>query len=143
AIPDIRMNPLSQSGAFHNCPRIVGRDKVYAFPDQLSYVRGKHAFKFGGEIRDDQVHQATFRAGRGRMRFANLENFLQGIPANTTFLAGDPTRNITQWLYAGYAQDDWRITPKVTLNLGFRYVLQGVPKEAKNLFGNWEPAVGF
>src|SRR6266480_2974790 len=134
---------LPQFRTIHNFPKIVGPDKVYDFLDQLSYLRGKHAFKFGGEIRDDQVHQATFRAGRGRMRFANLENFLQGIPGNTTFLAGDPTRNITQWLYAGYAQDDWRITPKVTLNLGFRYELQGVPKEAKNLFGNWEPAVGF
>jgi hypothetical protein len=151
-IPDLRISPFSQLGSFHNFPKIVGPDKVYDVIDQVSYLRGKHAFKFGGEIRDDQVHQATFRAGRGRIRFAGdgvatgsspLEDFLAGIPGNTTFLAGDPTRNITQWLYAGYAQDDWRITPRVTLNLGFRYELQGVPKEAKNLFGNFEPSVGF
>jgi hypothetical protein len=142
-IPDIRISPFSQLGAFHNFPKIVGPDKVYDAIDQVSYLRGKHAFKFGGEVRDDQVHQATFRAGRGRMRFASLEDFLLGNPGNTTFLAGDPTRNITQWLYAGYVQDDWRITPRVTLNLGFRYELQGVPKEAKNLFGNFEPSVGF
>src|SRR6266403_1672982 len=151
-IPDLRISPFSQLGSFHNFPKIVGPDKVYDVIDQVSYLRGKHAFKFGGEIRDDQVHQATFRAGRGRIRFPGdgvaagsspLEDFLAGIPGNTTFLAGDPTRNITQWLYAGYAQDDWRITPRVTLNLGFRYELQGVPKEANNLFGNWEPNVGF
>src|SRR5439155_15651534 len=151
-IPDLRISPFSQLGSFHNFPKIVGPDKVYDFIDQVSYLHGKHAFKFGGEIRDDQVHQATFRAGRGRIRFAGdgvapgsspLEDFLAGIPGNTTFLAGDPTRNITQWLYAGYVQDDWRITPRVTLNLGFRYELQGVPKEAKNLFGNFEPSVGF
>jgi hypothetical protein len=151
-IPDLRISPFSQLGSFHNFPKIVGPDKVYDVIDQVSHLRGKHAFKFGGEIRDDQVHQATFRAGRGRIRFAGdgvalgsspLEDFLAGIPGNTTFLAGDPTRNITQWLYAGYAQDDWRITPRVTLNLGFRYELQGVPKEAKNLFGNFEPSVGF
>ncbi len=151
-IPDIRISPFSQLGSFHNFPKIVGPDKVYDVIDQLSYLRGKHAFKFGGELRKDQVHQATFRAGRGRIRFQGdgvaagsspLEDFLAGIPGNTTFLAGDPTRNITQWLYAGYAQDDWRITPRVTMNLGFRYELQGVPKEANNLFGNWEPSVGF
>jgi hypothetical protein len=142
-IPDIRINPFSQLGSFHNFPKIVGPDKVYDVIDQVSYLRGKHAFKFGGEVRDDKVHQATFRAGRGRIRFASLEDFLAGIPGDTTFLAGDPTRNITQWLYAGYAQDDWRITPRVTLNLGFRYELQGVPKEANDLFGNWEPATGF
>jgi len=151
-IPDLRISPFSQLGSFHNFPKIVGPDKVYDVIDQVSYLRGKHAFKFGGEIRDDQVHQATFRAGRGRIRFPGdgvapgsspLEDFLAGIPGGTTFLAGDPTRNITQWLYAGYAQDDWRITPRVTLNLGFRYELQGVPKEAKNLFGNFEPSIGF
>jgi hypothetical protein len=142
-IPDLRISPFSQLGSFHNFPKIVGPDKVYDAIDQVSYLRGKHAFKFGGELRKDQVHQATFRAGRGRMRFANLEAFLAGTPGNTTFLAGDPTRNISQWLYAGYVQDDWRITPRVTLNLGFRYELQGVPKEANNLFGNFEPSVGF
>jgi hypothetical protein len=57
-------------------------------------------------------------------------------------LGGDPIRNISQWLYAGYAQDDWRITKRVTLNLGLRYELQGVPTEDHNLFGNWEPSVG-
>ena len=57
-------------------------------------------------------------------------------------MAGDPIRNISQWLYAGYAQDDWRITKRVTLNLGLRYELQGVPTEDHNLFGNWEPSVG-
>ena len=73
----------------------------------------------------------------------NLEAFLAGTPASAGFLAGDPTRNISQWLYAGYMQDDWRITKKVTLNLGLRYEFQAVPTEANNLFGNWEPSVGF
>ncbi len=151
-IPDIRINGFTQLGAFHNFPKIVGPDKVYDFIDQVSYLRGKHAFKFGGEVRRDLVHQATFRAGRGRIRFVGdgafptstpLEDFLAGAPSNAAFLAGDPTRNISQWLYAGYVQDDWRITPRVTLNLGFRYELQGVPSEADNQFGNWEPSVGF
>jgi hypothetical protein len=141
-IPDIRISPFSQLGSFHNFPKIVGPDKVYDVIDQVSYLRGKHAFKFGGELRRDLVHQATFRAGRGRIKFNNLEDFLSGIPASDTFLAGDPTRNISQWLYAGYVQDDWRIAPRVTLNLGLRYELQGVPTEANNLFGNWDPNVG-
>jgi hypothetical protein len=141
-IPNIRLSPFTELGAFHNFPKIVGPDKVYDFIDQVSYLHGKHAFKFGGEWRDDLVHQATFRAGRGRIQFGNLENFLQGIPGNTSFLAGDPTRNITQGLYAGYAQDDWRITPRVTINLGIRYEYQAVPSDSKNLLGNWEPTVG-
>lgn len=142
-IPNIRISGFTELGAFHNFPKIVGPDKVYDFIDQVSNLRGRHSFKFGGEIRRDLVHQATYRGGRGRILFTSLEDFLAGTPSNAGFLAGDPTRNISQWLYAGYAQDDWRITKKITLNLGLRYEFQGVPTEAKNLFGNWEPSVGF
>lgn len=161
-IPDIRVSGFTQLGAFHNFPKIVGPDKVYDFIDQVSYLHGKHAFRFGGELRRDLVHQATYRAGRGRVQFrgglaynianpadpANpfistpLEDFLAGDPKQATFLAGDPTRNLSQWLYAGFAQDDWRITQRITLNLGLRYEFQGVPTEANNLLGNWEPSVG-
>ncbi len=133
---------FTELGAFHNFPKIVGPDKVYSFIDQVSYLRGKHAFKFGGEIRRDLIHQGTFRGARGRITFADLETFLQGTPKAAGILGGDPIRNISQWLYAGYAQDDWRITKRVTLNLGVRYELQGVPTEDHNLFGNWEPSVG-
>jgi hypothetical protein len=157
-IPNIRISGFTELGAFHNFPKIVGPDKVYDFIDQVSNLRGKHSFKFGGEIRRDLVHQATYRGGRGRISFSSLEDFLAAdvlglnpssnttplyAPGNTGFLAGDPTRNVSQWLYAGYAQDDWRITKNITLNLGLRYEFQGVPTEANNLFGNWEPAVGF
>jgi len=151
-IPDVRVDGFTQLGAFHNFPKIVGPDKVYDFIDQVSYLRGKHAIKFGGEVRRDLVHQATFRAGRGRVRFQGdrafagsspLEDFLAGDPNQATFLAGDPTRNLSQWLYAGFIQDDWRITPRLTLNLGLRYEFQAVPTEDNNLLGNWEPSVGF
>jgi len=141
-IPDLRVSGFTQLGAFHNFPKIVGPDKVVDFIDNVSYLRGKHAIKFGGELRKDMVHQATFRGGRGRIRFGGLEDLLLGNPGNTTFLAGDPTRDITQWLYAGFVQDDWRITPHVTLNLGMRYEYRGVPTEAHNLLGNWDPSVG-
>jgi hypothetical protein len=143
-IPNVNMPGIfTELGAFHNFPKIVGPDKVFSFVDQLSHLSGKHAFKFGGEVRRDLVHQATFRAGRGRVYFGSLEDFLQGNVSKDTFLAGDPTRNMSQWLYAGYAQDDWRITPRVTLNLGIRYEFQAVPTEDHDLLGNWEPSIGF
>jgi carboxypeptidase family protein len=141
-IPNVRITGFTELGAFHNFPKIVGPDKVYDFIDQVSYLRGKHAFKFGGELRRDLVHQATFRAGRGRVKFNSLEDFLSGTVHNVNFLAGDPTRNMSQWLYAGYAQDDWRITKKITLNIGLRYEFQAVPTDAKNLLGNVDITTG-
>jgi Carboxypeptidase regulatory-like domain/TonB dependent receptor-like, beta-barrel len=141
-LPNIRMSPFTEMGGFHNFPKIVGPDSVNDIIDQVSYLKGKHAFKFGGEYRLDQVHQATYRAGRGRIRFSTLEDFLLGNVEDVSLLAGNPTRNLTQNLFAGYAQDDWRITRKIILNLGLRYEYQGVPTEANNLLGNWEPNVG-
>jgi len=143
-IPNIKLGGgFTELGAFHNFPKIVGPDKVYDFIDQVSYLRGKHAFKFGGELRRDLVHQGTFRGARGRVTFTNLEALLSGAPSSAGFLAGNPLRDLSQWLYAGYAQDDWRITPRITLNLGVRYEYQAVPTEANNLLGNFDPTVGF
>jgi hypothetical protein len=143
-IPNIKLGGgFTELGAFHNFPKIVGPDKVYDFIDQVSYLRGKHAFKFGGELRRDLVHQGTYRGARGRVTFTNLEALLSGAPSNAGFLAGNPLRDLSQWLYAGYAQDDWRITPRITLNLGIRYEYQAVPTEANNLLGNFDPTVGF
>src|ERR1700681_366746 len=108
-IPNIKLGGgFTELGAFHNFPKFVGPDKVYDLIDQVSYLRGKHAFKFGGELRRDLVHQGTYRGGRGRITFDNLEALLSGTPTNAGFLAGNPLRDLSQWLYAGYAQDDWR-----------------------------------
>jgi len=143
-IPNIKLGGgFTELGAFHNFPKFVGPDKVYDLIDQVSYLRGKHAFKFGGELRRDLVHQGTYRGGRGRITFDNLEALLAGNPTSAGILAGDPLRDLSQWLYAGYVQDDWRIKPRVTINLGLRYEYQAVPTEAHNLLGNWEKGVGF
>jgi hypothetical protein len=141
-LPNLRVAGFSELGGFHNFPKIVGPDKVWDFIDQVTYLRGTHTIKFGGEVRTDLVHQGTYRAGRGRIKFDTLEAFLAGTVDNTQILAGNPERDMKQWLYAGYIQDDWRATRRITLNLGLRYEFQGVPTEANNLLGNWEPNVG-
>ena len=150
-VPNVRIDGFTELGGFHNFPKLVGPDNVYDFVDQVSNLRGKHAMKFGAEVRIDKVTQGTFRGGRGRIRFQNgsafmgetpLESFLAGTPSSAALLAGDPTRHMTQNLFAAFFQDDWRIAKTVTLNLGLRYELQGVPSEEHNLLGNFEPSVG-
>jgi hypothetical protein len=150
-VPNVRIDGFTELGGFHNFPKLVGPDNVYDFVDQVSNLRGKHALKFGGEFRIDKINQGTYRGGRGRIRFQKdfafsgetpLESFLAGTPNSTSILAGDPVRHMTQNLFAGFFQDDWRITKRITLNLGLRYELQGVPSEANNQLGNFEPSVG-
>ncbi len=150
-LPNVRIDGFTELGGFHNFPKLVGPDNVYDYVDQVSYLRGKHAFKFGAELRIDKVIQGTYRGARGRPRFragnlfaksTALESFLAGDVSNAGILAGDPIRHMTQNLFAGFIQDDWRIAKRVTLNLGLRYELQGVPSDAHNQLGNFSPSVG-
>ncbi len=141
-LPGIRVTGFTELGGFPSFPKYVGPDNTFSLQDNVSYLRGKHALKFGGELRDLRVHQGTWRKGRGEFRFGSLEDFLAGNPSRATLLAGVPTRDLSQWEYSGFAQDDWRITPKVTINLGLRYEYDAPPTEAHNMLGNWEPGVG-
>jgi hypothetical protein len=132
-------------------PKIVGPDGNYDFKDQVSYLRGKHAFKFGGEVTDN-IHTGTItQYGKGRFKFKplnppffnNLENFLSGnVGTGSSLLTGNAFRDSHFWAYAGFFQDDWRATSRLTVNLGVRYELNTVLKEAHNLLGNFDPTVG-
>jgi hypothetical protein len=151
-MPGITVTGLTPSiGAGTNWPSLRGPNSNYDFVDQVSYLRGKHAFKFGGEILYSLVTNTTENNGRGSFSFTGgqaftgstgLEDFLAGVPKSVKVLVGSPLRHVTQKLYAGFLQDSWRVTSKVTLNLGVRYDYDTVIKERDNLLGNWSPAAG-
>jgi hypothetical protein len=75
-----------------------------------------------------------------------LEDFFAGalIGANggpaATLLSGQPLSKLTAFDYSGYVQDDWRVTPKVIVNLGMRYTFVTPFKDAFNNIGNFDPA---
>jgi len=134
-------------------PKIQGPDTRFQFVDHVSYTWGKHAFKFGGEIHRDSFTGAAFARGRGQVKFlggqaftsgtsTQLEDFFAGAPAKTQVLIGDANRQIHNWSYAGFFQDDWRITPRITLNLGLRYEFSTVVKDDQNRMTNFVPGVG-
>jgi len=124
---------------------------TYDFQDSVSYLRGKHSLKFGVEyahIRVDFNNHDT----RGRIDFLGkntlgskstaLEDFFAGLPSRATQLIGQTARTVTWQAPAAFAQDDWRITPKLTVNLGLRYSYISPMKEAHNLLGNFDPTLG-
>ena len=123
-------------------PKTVGPDGVLQIADQVSFLHGKHAFKFGGEIlRNTSTNNVTANA-KGPAQFHGLPDFFQGIGQNSTntgFLTGNLARNMSYEGYAVFLQDDWRLTPRLTVNLGLRYELDTVFKEANNLIGNFDP----
>ncbi|MGI8991031.1 MAG: carboxypeptidase regulatory-like domain-containing protein [Bryobacteraceae bacterium] len=110
---------------------------IYSYNDDFTWIRGKHSFKLGG------MYQLGHYNGFGRQCISGCAtfNFAEtGVPGGTNPNAGgnafaslllgyadtgsiDTVRFIgQQWPYfAGYFQDDWRITPKLVLNLGLRW----------------------
>ena len=157
-LPKITLSGFTQLGANNQWPNLRGPSMNYDFVDQLAYSRGKHAFKFGGEIRDGRVTQIGYGTGKGVFTFAGkvafstaagassnstaLEDFLAGDPSKTQLVVGYPGRNLSQWDYAAFIQDDWRVTSRLTLNLGLRWEYDAPPTADNNLLGNWEPSVG-
>ena len=150
-LPSITVSGFTALGNGANHPKIIGPDQAFDWIDNVSYLRGRHAFKFGGELRKYLVDQGTYRSARGAIKFAKnaafphatpLEDFFAGLPSTGSIQVGDPVRNLTQWSTAGFVQDDWRFTNRLTLNLGLRYEFSTPPSDANNLLGNFDPGVG-
>ena len=154
-LPRINIFPLyifpQELGGF-NWPKVQGPDTRFQFVDHVSYTRGKHAIKFGGEIHHDGFSGGAYGGARGRIKFiggalfggnsSGLEDFFAGLPTVGSQLVGDPTRHIHNWGYATFVQDDWRVAPRFTVNLGLRYELNTVIKDDNNLLGNFSPTHG-
>jgi hypothetical protein len=144
-------------GAF-KWPKFQGPDSITQFLDHVSYTKGKHAIKFGGDIHYNKVRNAAYGNARGSITFlggvanpgstqfpvpsSTLEDFLAGAPFKSSVTVGDPTLQLHNWAYGLFAQDDWRATKNLTINFGVRYEFSSVPQEAHNLLGNFDPNIG-
>jgi hypothetical protein len=109
--------------------------------ESASYLRGKHAFKFGFEYVDVVLDGNTYSGAQGSLVFPSVAGFLQGLPTSGSILTGDPTEEARSHWYATYAQDTWRVTSKVSLNLGLRWEYFGPPNIRGNFYGNFNPNV--
>ncbi len=129
-------------------PKIIGPDGVLQLTDHISYLRGKHSFKFGGDfLRNSSTEDETSNA-KGPVRFnkgggnTSLENFFEGNLFRANIFLGDPVRALSNEGYALFFQDDWRIKPRLMLNLGLRYEINTVVKDKNNQLANFDPVQG-
>ena len=121
----------------------------YVFTDNLSWVHGRHAAKFGGELRFEQFTILEPAAARGAMDFGGnflindnlaapgtggeaFASFMQGISDGGSITSVTPNIIYNRQIYAIYALDDFKATSRLTLNLGLRYELFTTIKEANN-----------
>ena len=122
----------------------VFSEKTIEFRDIVSNVRGNHALKFGGEFRPELNDDALNGGSRPLYTFAGLFNFANDTPLfyqiNANPQTGGPAnaqRHFRSSSYGLFFQDDWKVRPNLTLNLGLRYEYFGVLKEKNNQIANF------
>lgn len=110
--------------------------------DSLTGMAGNHLLKAGAELR--MIRMETDRIGGTTYSFSGLDQFLANSPANVQYVGNlsDPSvfndgatgpRHTEQQYYVGYLQDEWRLKPNLTLNLGLRYDYYSVLRERNDL----------
>jgi len=101
----------------------------YSFIDNLAVVRGRHNLKFGGELR--RIHVNIGEGKPVNISFTSRPDFINNRPNGFSILPF-PVRGGRRWYYFGYAQDDFKVRPNLTLNLGLRYEYYSVAHEVKD-----------
>jgi hypothetical protein len=142
--PRIQINgfPSFQLGGPVSWPKTVGPDSVYQFSDSVSWQRGNHSLKFGGEVLLTRADINVTSNNKGPIAFRSLQNFFSGTIKNARITSGNTARSLSDEGYAVFVQDDWRLTPRFTVNVGLRYELTTVVKDSNNLLGNFVPGQG-
>lgn len=124
----------------------------YTLSENLTWVRGRHTWKYGTEIRREEFTIYQPAAARGTLAFSstftdNPAAIGTGGTGFASFMAGltdggsiNNLHNVDYFrnTYAFYAQDDWKVTPSIVLNLGLRYELFGTVSDRFNDIGNFD-----
>jgi len=112
-------------------------DTTYVVSDTLNYLRGSHSLKFGGEYR--RFYNNNTNQDTGTFAFANMSAFLAGTANTFNVTLGDVSSAITQGALGLFVQDNYKMRPNLTLELGLRYDWLMSPTERFNRFVDFVP----
>jgi hypothetical protein len=127
-------------GALSDSTPILTRNQSQTFSDSIILVRGQHSLTFGLQFARNDLNTRTDPNGRGTYNFSGLltsgfstsgaavpgtgfdfADFLLGLPQSSSIRYGDSNIYFRQNVWSGFAQDDWKIRPSLTLLYGLRY----------------------
>jgi Carboxypeptidase regulatory-like domain/TonB dependent receptor len=149
---------LSISGLFTiGAPSIPSAWQVtntFVWQDTVSLTRGRHNMRFGAEFKRHELDKDSPEETSGLLQIATFDDFLLGLSAAQN---GSPTglSNVTGSQagggifrsderytdFASFAQDDWKLTPRLTVNAGIRYEIFGAPLDTDGRLANFDPNI--
>ncbi len=115
-------NPQAQIGlaGSNNGSNLTVARNLYTYEDQVSWTHGVHQFSFGAWFQQFQSNETLALSQYGQATFASLQTFLTGVTSSFLYDPAPTEMNWRSLFGALYAQDTIRMSPKLTLTLGFR-----------------------
>jgi hypothetical protein len=144
AAPDIRLTGFNNISWGGDNRRVAN---TYQVSNQLTWLRNRHTMKMGAEFRPMQYYGPA-RPGFGRYDFTGRHtghayaDFLLGLPESTLRSNERPPLYAQWWSFGGFFQDDFRISPRLTLHYGLRYDFNKPPVDKFDILSTFDPATG-
>jgi outer membrane receptor protein involved in Fe transport len=117
----------------------LDNSRTYQVVDNITWVRGVHTLKFGADVRRNMDDATTNNWPFGSMTFTSdiggnaAAAYMLGYPRTVLTPEGVPLTGARQWRTGLYGQDDWKVTPNLTLNLGLRHDLYTIPQDVNHV----------
>jgi hypothetical protein len=137
AYPTILVSGFETIGDDANLP-VVRRTRTWHVADTVTTERGRHQLKAGAELRTYRSDGDNHLFSRGRMSFSGaftgngFADLLLGYPSFSLLGVNDNRQALRTWSLAGFLQDEWRASARVTISAGLRYEFNAPPTDADN-----------
>ena len=146
-LPYISVSGYIDLGQAYDLPKVWAYNN-FQYSDSMTWIHGRHNVKFGGDFLHYQYFNHDYQDLRGRMtflgRFTNdpMADFLLGYAQTSRRLVNVATEYLLVSNYSAFVQDDFKITPTLTLNVGLRYELMKQPVEKYGARSMFVPSLG-
>jgi hypothetical protein len=155
ALPNVGVTGFAGLGVSTSLP-LYDRDGIYQYAGNLTQVRGRHTLKYGAVLIRRQIYNEEPSSGSGTYSFTSspnntgtkvssivpLINLLQGTNLSVARVTQLAPRYLRSWEPSFYAQDDWRVTTTLTLNIGLRYDIITPDVALGNNISQFDPPSG-
>lgn len=155
SLPNVAVTGFAGLGDSTSLP-LYDRDGIFQYGGSLTHVTGRHTSKYGAVLIRRQIYNEEPSSGSGTYSFTSnpnntgtkvssivpLINLLQGTNLSVARVTQLAPRYLRSWEPSFYAQDNWRITPTLTLNIGLRYDIITPDIALANNISQFDPASG-